>query len=414
MLRILSVVAFLLLATSMLAQTGDKQQLKQQYDVLLEEIRKTEEVLAETKKNRQASVGELEALQRKIDIRRQLIGNISDQISGLNSKINETTTVILSMERDLEDLKEEYAKMVRHAYMTQGQDDKLAFVFSSENFAEAYRKTEYLKQYTSFRKEQIKLIKDVQTSLAAEVEGLELIKEEKNVLLAEEQEQRSTLDRERTEQNSKIQTLENIESKLLSAINDKRRDAEQLNKRIESIIAEEIRKERLRALESANSEGANTGSRGDAVPTLTPEMKLISSQFSGNKGRLPWPVEQGVIAVGFGRHLHPILRNPPVYIQSNGLDISTNRGSAVRSIFDGEVVNIIFNPSFQRGVIIKHGEYFTVYTKLTNVNVKPGDKVQSKQIIGTAYTDDEENKTEVHLEIWRGTTLLDPQEWISR
>jgi murein DD-endopeptidase MepM/ murein hydrolase activator NlpD len=144
---------------------------------------------------------------------------------------------------------------------------------------------------------------------------------------------------------------------------------------------------------------------------LTPEMALISSNFAGNKGRLPWPVERGTITGKFGTQPHAALRN--VTVENNGIDITTQAGAPVRSIFEGEVVNVIFNPSFQKGIIIKHGEYYSVYTGLTAVQVKAGDKITTKQVIGTAYTGDD-NQTEIHLEIWKGTTIMDPAGWITK
>ncbi len=395
------------------AQQSDKSALKQQYDQLLQEIRKTEEVLAETKKNKQATVAELEALQRKIDIRRRLIGNISDQVSNLDNRILENTGVIISLERDLDELRNEYAEMAYYAYVNHDTFDRLGFVLSSASFSEALRRVQYFKEYSGFRKDQIKLIRATQSALSFKVSDLEEDKAEKRGLLQEEERQRMTLDRERDEQSSKISTLSNIEGKLLAAINVKKKDADELNRRIEQIIADEIRKERLRALEAANKAGENTGSRGAEVPSLTPEMRALSSQFAENQGRLPWPVDRGNITGAFGKRVHPVLRDPPVYIQSNGVDISTVQGSAARAIFDGEVVNIIYNPSFQRGVIIKHGEYFSVYTKLQDVSVKPGDQVKARQPIGTVHTDTEESKTELHLEIWKGTTLMNPASWLA-
>ncbi len=395
------------------AQVSDKAALRQQYEALQNEIKQTEEVLAETKKNRQATVGELEALQRKIDIRRQLIANIADQISGLDGRILEISRVIISLERDLDELRNEYAEMVYHAYVNHDPTDRVSFVLAAKTFSEALQRVQYLREYSAFRREQIGLIELTQESLSFKVDELEQAKAEKAGLLQEEQKQRSTLDRERDQQNARIRTLSNIESKLLSAINAKKADAEALNQKIERLIADEIRKERLRALEAANKSGENTGSRGDAVPTLTPEARLLSTRFSENKGRLPWPVQRGTITGGFGRRVHPVLRDPPVYIQSNGIDINTVQGSPVRAVFAGEVLNVIYNPSFQRGVIVKHGEYFTVYTKLSSVSVKPGDPVVAGQPLGTAHTDEEAGKTEIHLEVWKGTTLLNPQEWIS-
>ena len=408
----LLLVTLFLVPSQALGQTSDRNALRNQYDQLLDEIQRTEEVLNETKKNKQSTVGELEALQRRIDNRRRLIANIADQVAGLDGHILEVSRVIISLERDLDEFRNEYAQMVYQAYVNQDPMDRLAFILQADGFGEALQRAQYLREYTSFRKEQIKLIEGIQATLSFKVDDLETAKLEKRGLLQEEERQRSTLNRERDQQNARIRTLSNIESKLLTAINAKKNDAEDLNQRLEQLIADEIRRERLRALEAANKAGDNTGSRGDVVPTLTPEARLLSNQFSENRGRLPWPVQRGTITGGFGRRVHPVLRDPPVYIQSNGVDIATVAGSPVRAVFAGEVLNVIFNPGFQRGVIVKHGEYFTVYTKLTSVSVKPGDPVVAGQPLGTVHTDDEEKKTEVHLEVWKGTTLLNPAEWL--
>ena len=221
-----------------------------------------------------------------------------------------------------------------------------------------------------------------------------------------------------------------------SAAEAAKKDATDLNKKIQAVIAEEIRKEtekaeaaalaaaKLKAAESktASSETKTTTPTTEKKTTtteaktvnlgLTPEMQLISKNFEGNKGKLPWPVERGTITERFGKHAHPVLRD--VIIENNGIDIATAEGSAVRAVFDGEVVNIIFNPAFQKGVIIKHGEYYSVYTNIAEVTVKAGDKITTKQKIGTAWEDPEEGKTEVHLEIWKNTVILDPALWISK
>ena len=252
-----------------------------------------------------------------------------------------------------------------------------------------------------------------------------------------QEKEKKKLDDEKSKKDSALKKLSTQEKDLKKQIDKKKKDAVSLKNKIQAIIAEEIKKEKQRAAEEAAkkeaeakkaAEKANTTTGTTTTPQtpvqtkekpaeqinlgLTPEMQLISKNFSGNKGKLPWPVERGTITERFGTHPHPVLKD--VMVENNGIDIATADGSLVRSIFDGEVVNVIFNPSFQKGVIIKHGEYYSVYTNLSDVTVKAGDKVTTKQKIGTAWEDPEEGKTEVHLEIWKGTVILDPALWISK
>ena len=286
---------------------------------------------------------------------------------------------------------------------------------------------EYVREYTTYRKEQAAAIQAAQAALRIRQQELEADKSEKEALLAGEEEQRNILAKEKAEQDSVVQGLKGEEKQLLAQIDKKKKDASTLNKQIQQIIAEEIRKEKERAEAAARAAAAASKKEETTTSTttapvketpkpavnagLTPEMALISSNFAGNKGRLPWPVERGTITGKFGTQPHAALRN--VTVENNGIDITTQEGAQVRSVFEGEVVNVIFNPSFQKGVIIKHGEYYTVYTGLTAVQVKAGDKITTKQVIGTAYTRDD-NQTEIHLEIWKGTTIMDPAGWITK
>ncbi|MFN3939367.1 MAG: murein hydrolase activator EnvC family protein, partial [Chitinophagales bacterium] len=304
--------------------------------------------------------------------------------------------------------------------------EPLHFVIASGSVNEAINQVQYVKEFSAFRKQQAAAIKAVQAALEVKVGMLERDKTEKQQLLAKEREQKQKLDREKNEKDKSVKNLQKEEKKINDQIKQKKKDADALNKKIQSIIAEEIRKEKERAAAEAakkTSAEKTTGTAaktetpaektaGKSAPGLTPEMALVSKNFEGNKGRLPWPVERGTITGKYGTHPHPVLKN--VSIENNGIDISTTDGAAVRSLFEGEVLNVIFNPSFQKGVIIKHGEYYTVYTNLASVNVEPGTKVSAKQKIGTVYTNAEEGKTEVHLELWKGTTILDPSLWISK
>ena len=444
---VLIIMALLLTqgSTTALAQTGDKASLQSKYNKLQNEIKDTEELLNSTKKKKENSLNDLKLLNRKIDMREQVINNIAQQMHSVNQELNSTNAAINAMQSDMTELKKQYAQMVYYTYLNDQDYKPLHFIFSSKSINEAFQRVQYIRSFHGFRKEQIVAIEEISEDLTKKIEIIEQEKEEKESLLTKEEKEKKQLDSEKAKKDEAVKKLQTQEKDLKKQIEKKKKDAASLKNKIQAIISEEIRKEKekaaaeaarikeaeaKKALEQKNANantntGTTTKTTESATTTktaekttekvnlgLTPEMQLISKNFAGNKGKLPWPVERGTITERFGKHAHPVLKD--VIVENNGIDIATTEGTAVRSIFDGEVVNVIFNPSFQKGVIIKHGEYYSVYTNLENVTVKAGDKVTTKQKIGTAWEDPEEGKTEVHLEIWKNTVIMDPALWISK
>ena len=428
------------LTTPAFSQTGDKKTLQNKYDKLQNEIDDAEDLLNSTKKKKENSLNELKLLNRKIDIREEVIGNISQQVKTVDQQMEETSSTIASMQDDMSELKEQYAKMVYYTYVNDQKFEPLHFIFSAKSINDAFERIQYVKTFHSFRKDQIDAIEMMSEKLEKKLESIKKDKVEKQDLLSKEEKEKNKLDSEKQQKDKTLKSLQAQEKDLKKQIDKKKKDAVDLNKKIQSVIAEEIKKEKEKAAAIAAAEAAKkkeaetkttagtetkstTKTTTEAKTTttktastenlgLTPEMQLISKNFMGNKGKLPWPVERGTITERFGKHPHPVLKD--VMVENNGIDILTNDGAAVRSIFDGTVVNVIFNPSFQKGVIIKHGEYYSVYTNLSDVTVKAGDKITTKQRIGTAWENPEEEKTEVHLEIWKNTVLLDPALWINK
>lgn len=392
----------------------DKAALQHKYDKLQEEIHNAQDLLDQTRQNKKSSLNSLNILNRKMDIRRQAMDNLSAQMALIDMSMAETQQSIKKMQKDLGDMKQQYAKMICAAYVNDRNYKPLHFIFSAKNVNEAFRQIEYMKAFNDFRKDQISAINEVRENLEEKLEIIKKNKSDKQDLIAKEKEEQDKLAGEKAQQDENLKSLQSKEKQLAGQIDRKKKDAADLNKKIQSIIAEEIRKEKEAAAKqnTAKNDGSHAASATSEVPELTPEMKLISKNFEDNRGRLPWPVERGTVTGQFGKHPHPVLKD--VVVENNGIDIATQEGASVRCIFDGEVVNVIFNPSFQKGVIIKHGSYYSVYTNLESVNVKPGEKVRAKEKIGTVYTDEDEGKTEVHLEIWDGTTLMDPSLWISK
>lgn len=428
-------------SSSLNAQNSDKASLQNKYSKLQSEIKDTEELLNSTKKKKENSLSELKLLNRKIDVREQVINNIAQQMHSVNEELNETTSAINAMQSDMSELKKQYAQMVYYTYLNDQDYKPLHFIFSSNSINEAFQRVQYIRSFHSFRKEQITAIEEISESLTHKLNVIAQEKEEKESLLTKEEKEKKQLDAEKAKKDDAVKKLQLQEKDLKKQIDKKKKDAASLKNKIQSIIAEEIKKEKEKAAaeaarikeaeakKAAEQKTTTTGTTTKTTETttakteekattekvnlgLTPEMQLISKNFAGNKGKLPWPVERGTITERFGKHPHPVLKD--VIVENNGIDIATTAGTAVRCIFEGEVVNVIFNPAFQKGVIIKHGEYYSVYTNLENVTVKAGDKVTTKQKIGTAWEDPEEGKTEVHLEIWKNTMILDPALWISK
>jgi septal ring factor EnvC (AmiA/AmiB activator) len=382
-------------STTLLAQ--DRKALEKKRNEISKEIQYKNKLLDETKKGQKTTINQLVILNKKINQRESLIKTLTKEINLLDNKIEETQALINAMQNDLEKLKEEYAQMIYYAYRNRSAYDRMMFVFSSADFNQAYKRLKYFQQYSQYRLTQVELIIKSQQALSKKVEELEAQKEEKRKLIEEENAERGLLSSEKQEQQSVLSTLKEKEKEIKKEIAKQKAEAEQLNRAIKKVIEEEIRK----------SEEANKAKKG---LTLTPEAQQLSGKFELNKGKLPWPVEKGVITQSFGMHPHPVLKG--ITINNNGVDINTEEGSAARVLFDGEVTRVLIFPGAGKAIIIRHGEYLTVYSNLEEVYVAKGDKVSLKQKIGKVYTDTEKGKTELHLEIWKGQTTLDPALWL--
>jgi murein hydrolase activator len=399
---VLFLLFFLQIAALGIAQnnaSNDRDELEKKKKRLLEEIENAEDLLQKTRHNKNASVTEVLALKQKISARQKLIANYNSQLNNIQSNIVSTQKTIHAMDVRLDSLKAEYARLIVKAYKTHGELDKMLFVFSAKDFNDAYQRVKYLQQYSDYRQMQGRLIKETKDQRLHKLSELKGQKDEKVTLLGTEQQQKKTLESEKIQKDKVLNSLKGQESQLIGQIKEKKKSAAKLNKLIEDIIRKEIDAARRKA-EPGSSK----------VLALTPEAKALSENFAGNKGQLPWPVERGMIVSHFGKHEHEILER--VQVNNNGVDIKTQPGANVRTVFEGTVKAVLFNPAFQKAVLINHGEYFSVYSNLDEVTVKIGDKVTTKQIIGKVYTNTDEDKTEVHLEIWKNTDKLNPESWL--
>lgn len=384
------------------AQKQSKKDLENKKKELQKEIEYTNQLLAETKKNKKLSLGQLIALNKKISAREELIATISREISMLEKQIQENNNNISKLQADLERLKKEYARMVYYAYKNQDAYSRLMFVFASKDFEQAYMRLKYLQQYSDYRKKQAEAIVNTKKELNEKVQELETKKADKHVLLGNEQEEKKSLTSEKTEKEQVLSSLQQQETKLKKDLEKKKQDAQKLQQAIQRIIEQELEKAQKQAVAENKPKPQKL--------ILTPEAQQLSNNFSTNKAKLPWPVAKGIISEKFGVHPHPTMKN--IDINNNGVDIATNNGSIARAVFDGEVKGVVNMPGAGQFVLIRHGEYLTVYSNLKDVYVNVGDKVTTKQNLGTILYDDDDAKTILHFEIWKGQTKLDPEDWL--
>ena len=403
-LRLLVILGIFLIPALSSAQDS-KISLKQEKKQIEADIAYTNQLLSKTRQNRRSSVDGLVILQQKIRQRERLINTVEAELILLDNEIEETGDSIFDLSVELKKLKEEYALMIYYAKRNSSSYDRLVFIFSASDFNQAYRRLKYFQQYGVYRRTQAGLITSTQDKLSIKELNLEQQKAEQQNLLAQEKNEKQQLEIEQGDVDRTIQDLGHREKELKSTLRAKQKAVAELEKAIEKIIAEEIRL----AEERARAAAGTTTISGFA---LTPEEKQLSDNFSSNKGNLPWPTERGIVSSTFGEHQHPVL--PRVKIKNNGVDILTGEGEYARAVFNGEVTRVISVPNFNNVVIVRHGEFLTVYSNLDEVLVSKGQKVTTKQNIGRIYTDRNENKTELHFEIWKAKDLMNPSYWLAK
>jgi len=397
--KILLLFIAFMLPLCAVAQT--KADLEKKKKKTINEINYTNKLLEETRKNQKESENNLALLGSQISSRKELISDINNEIAFVSGRIKETESVIAMMTEDLENLKLSYARMLQIAWKNQNKNNEIMFLLSSKDFNQSYLRLKYMQQMADYRKRQLIAINAIKAFLERQKEKLLAQKAEHQKLLDEEKVEARNLENAKKQQENTLAKLKGKEADLKKQLAEKNKQKQQLQAAIEKLIAEEVKKS------SASKGKANTGKY-----ELTPEEKIVSDNFGSNVGKLPWPVQRGVIVSRFGKQPHPVISG--VEIDNKGIDISTTTGSDARAVFDGEVRKVFSIPGTQNAVIIRHGEYLSVYTHIDKVYVSVGDKVKAKQAIGKIYTDDAENKTVLHLEIWKGSATLNPANWLAK
>jgi septal ring factor EnvC (AmiA/AmiB activator) len=437
-LKILILLLLLVLNPFFADAQNKKKQLIEKKNKIEKEIKQTNNQLEKTKKDKQANLNQLILLDRNIGKREELISTINTEVNGLATEINTLSDTISRLSRELISLRKEYSRMIYSANKNRNAYSRLMFIFSSQSFNQAYQRLKYFQQYSAYRQTQVKLMENAQVTLANKKHEIERIKSSKLTLVQKQEQEKQKLTVEKDQKNTAIRKLSNKEKELLKTLHEHEQAANRLQSTIEALIADEVRKaeqarkaEELRKAKTASQKKAaektttrspikTTGKPTAVKPEpsrpssleLTPKQATLSQNFSDNKGKLPWPVERGNISSSFGEHAHPVYKN--IKIKNNGIDINTSRGAKARAVFDGVVSSVITIPGCHNIVIMRHGAYLTVYSNLGDVYVKKGDEVSTRQNIGTAYTDPANAKTMIHFELWQGTSLMNPENWIAR
>jgi murein hydrolase activator len=400
--RLLSIL-FLLSSFHAVAQksTARQKELEVQKQRLTSEIKQINTLLFKNTKKKKDVLSEVEDLNLKIAVRSQLVNVNNQQANLLTRQISVNERDIGNLRKELTALKKDYAEMIRKSYKSKSSQNRLMFLFSSESFLQAYKRIQYMKQYASFRKKQGDEIAAKTTTLQTLNTTLINQKRKKEALVSENRKVQQTLEGERKSQEVLIRSLKKRASSLASSIKQKQKKAAAIDREIERLIREAI---------AASNKAA--GKKSSKAFALTPEARLLAKNFTANKGRLPWPVEKGVVTQRFGTQPHPVVRT--TMIKSNGVTIATSPNAIARAVFEGEVMTILSFKGSNPTVLIKHGNYITTYKNIGKLYVKKGEKVKAKQAIGEIFTHPQTGKTILQFSVFNEFTPQDPKSWIYR
>lgn len=416
------------------SQKHNKHTLENKKKKLREEIRNINGLLHDTKTSKKLSMNQVAILNKKITVREELIATINYEIKLIDKEIGENQSAINNLKATLAQLKKDYAAMIYFDYRNRDEYSKLMFLFAADNFNQAYQRYKYAQQIAEYRRKKAASIAETQASIAAKIDELNRKREDKRELLTSEEQEKSHLAREKTEQEGNLAQLQEKEKELKSSLEAKKAEIDKLNAAIKKLIAEELkraqeeekkkllaiakrkaereRKLRERKEKLSKKEIAENKALAAAELAETREAEQLSEDFASNKGKLPWPVSKGVITIGFGEQEHPTIKG--FMINNNGVEIATSKGAPARAVFGGVVTGVTSIPGQGKIVLIRHGEYVSVYSNMDDVNVKAGDKIAVKQGIGTIGGDDDENRSSIMFQIWKGQKILNPEEWLYR
>jgi len=386
------------------AQINKQQQLEEKRQAILKEIKQINNLLFKAKKEEKSVLSQVEDLNSKITARQNLIRVTNQQANYLSREINNNLAKMDHLRGELKELKEDYANMIVKSYKSKSQQNRVMFLISSESFLQAYKRLQYMKQYAKHRKLQGESIKEKTVALQELNQGLIDDKKKKKTLINENKVAKTKLSKELQTQNDLIATLKKDEGKYASQINKKQKEAAKIDKEIDKLIREAIA-----ASNRAKAKKNGTKVTSSETFTLSPEAKLLAADFTKNKGKLPWPVKNGVVVKRFGNTRHPQLPNVTTYC--SGVEIATGNNTKARAVFNGVVLNIQKIKGANNAIFIQHGNYITVYQNIKNILVKKGDKVTTKQELGTVYTKSS-GKTILKFLVYQNNKKMNPASWV--
>ena len=394
-MRLSLLLLLFLIAGSAFGQS--KEELQRQRDEINKQLSYTRKLIGEAEENKAMTSRELKLLQEQIRLRSRLLRSYEKEIAGIDQDIDRSESEIIALEAKIEAMKEEYASMIYQAYKSRRNHDELMYIFAASDFNQAFKRFQILREYAEYRKKQAKEIENTQLELQDQIAQLERDKESKVALAADKKKEADALEVDKRRSQEALNSLQAQQEELIAKQRSQEKEKKRLSDAIRKIIEEEL------AAEARKNKGAFA---------LTPEGKIVSENFAKNKGQLPWPVLRGVITARFGTQPHESI--PGITVQNNGIDISTEAGSAVISIFNGEVTSVFSIPGAGKTVIITHGAYKSVYSYLTNLNVGKGDTIEAGEKIGEVM--DQKDSSFSHFEVWKtsskGPQPQNPELWI--
>lgn len=366
--------------------------LQKKQKKLQEEIEQTNKMLKQTKKDESATMNKLQLIGQNIKTQKKLINTLDNEITALNREMRHLNTTRDSLQKVLEGYKNDYAEMVRQSHYARMQQSPLLFLLSSDSFQQLARRARYLQEFAHYRQEQVKRIENTQAEIDTQNELLRANKNDKQTALSNKKKEQENLKRDERKQKTMLNQLKTKEKDLTKQIQQKQKKVNELNKKIDDIVRQQAEKA--------------------SKTTLTKEQQLIAGGFEANKGRLPWPVEKGMISGHFGKQQHPVYAQ--VIMDNKGIYLQTVADAKARAVYKGEVTSC-FMVNGTYAVILQHGNYRTVYSNLSKLSVKQGDKVETKQTLGTIFTDPEQDqKTELYFQVYKDRDILNPELWITR
>ena len=410
------ITLFFISITSLIwGQDSQQEKLEQRKAQIQKEIQENEKLLQSVKKKEKSAVNVVIIQSNKIKLKEKLINTTEKQTKLLGNDMYINQVKINKLKRELDALKEDYGKMVIQSYKSRSEQSRAMFLLSSQNFLQAYKRAQYMKQYTNYRKMQGEEI-NAKTDELTDYNGkLNVQKTAKQKLIDEKEKERLALEKEKQEQLRLVSSIKKDKNKIASEIKKKQQESRSIDRQIDRLIREAIAAaNRKAAAENAKTNPTTTTAAviSTSKMVLTAEAKIIADNFKANRGRLPWPVEKGFVSSGYGDQPHP--QFPSLRIHNSGVDITTESGSNARAVFGGEVTSVMVLSPINKAVMVQHGDYFTVYQNLSSVSVNKGDKVSIKQILGKIRTNKETGLTVLKFIISQNTTYSNPATWLSR